>query len=63
VVGDTDGSVYVRKVENGIKISKLYTNKNKAAITHILSRKGSLWNEEIIIICCQDGEIVVFGVD
>lgn len=63
VVGDNQGSLYLRKLENGIKISKLYKHKYKAAAQHLVCKRGGVWNESVLVCCFQDGEIVVFGKD
>jgi len=44
VIGDAQGNIYLRKLENGIKISKIYASKHKVQINHLVSKKGGLWN-------------------
>ena len=63
VIGDSEGCITLRKQDSGIKVSKLYQNKYKAPVTHIVSRQGGFWNPSVIIGCCQDCEIPIFGKD
>jgi hypothetical protein len=61
VVGDAGGSIYLRKLDSGIEISKIHKLKNKVAVNHLLAKRHGSWNESVIIGVYQDCEVFVFG--
>ena len=63
VMGDSEGAISLRKQDSGVRIGKLYQNKYRAPVIHLVSKQGGFWNNCVIIGCCQDCEIPVFGKD
>ena len=59
VIGDLEGNVMLRKMENGVLVKKLY--KHKLNVTYILT--DSTTQDKFIFSASYDGEITVFERD
>ena len=59
VIGDLEGNVTLRKLENGVLVKKLY--KHKLNVTYILT--DSTTQDKFIFSASYDGEIAVFERD
>jgi hypothetical protein len=55
-MGDLEGNVFVRKMENGVLVKKLY--KHKLNVTYILTDSST--QDKFIFSASYDGEIAVF---
>lgn len=59
VMGDVDGNIFVRKMENGVLVKKLH--KHKLNVTYILTDAST--QDKFIFSASYDGEIAVFERD
>lgn len=62
VVGDQDGTVMIRKLENGISVKKLH--KHKSAVVMVLANETTSGDgQKYIFSASYDGEIAIFNRD
>jgi hypothetical protein len=44
VIGDSEGSIYLRNIESGVKIARIHKSDHKISVNHLVAKRGGIWN-------------------